>query len=103
MASMRVTEPPSRTTTWAISTPTGPAPSTIRWRGTSVMPVTSRLVHSPGSPARPGTGGMTASAPVASTMFSAVYGVPSTVTRPGPSSRPLPRMMSMPRPVAHAT
>ena len=40
--------------------------------GTSVSPVTSRSVHSPGSSRRPGTGGMTGSDPVATTMCSAV-------------------------------
>lgn len=43
-------------TAWAISTPTGLAPSTIGRRGTAFIPVASRLVQMSGSSRRPGTG-----------------------------------------------
>jgi hypothetical protein len=98
-----VTDAPNRLTAWAISTPTAPPPSTSSRRGTSVSPVTSRSVQMPGSSRSPGTSGMKASAPVATTTCRAVYVVPSTTTAPGPASRPDPRMTSMPAPRAHAT
>ena len=63
--STRVTSPPRRRTAWAISAPTGPPPRIRSRRGTSFMPVTSRLVHTPSSSRRPGTGGITGSAPLA--------------------------------------
>ena len=59
------------------------------------MAVTSRLVHTPSSSRRPGTGGMTASAPVATTTCRAVYRTSFTSTTPGPASAPLPRSRSM--------
>ena len=55
------------------------------------MPVASRLVQMPVELAQPGTGGMIASAPYASTTWSAVWRTPSTSTAPVPASRPLPR------------
>ena len=66
------TEAPIRTSAWPSSSPTGPPPSTSSRRGTSVSPVASRLVHTPSRPCRPGTGGTTASEPVASTTWRAV-------------------------------
>ena len=57
---------PGARTAWAISAPTGPPPRMSRRRGTAFMPVTSRLVHTPSSSRRPGTGGTTGSEPVAS-------------------------------------
>ena len=50
-------------TAWAISTPTGPPPSTSSRRGTSFSPVASRFVQTRRARAGPGTGGMTASEP----------------------------------------
>jgi hypothetical protein len=63
----------------------------------SVSAVASRLVHTPSSSCRPGTGGMTGSEPVAITTWSAVCSWSPTVTRPGPVSRAVPRRTSMPR------
>ena len=94
--SMTATSPPSRRTAWAISTPTGPPPRMSRRRGMDFIDVTSRLVQTPSSSRRPGTGGTTGSAPFASTTWSAVWRTPSTSTTPGPASRPLPRSRSMP-------
>ena len=88
--------PPSRRTACAISTPTGPPPRISRRRGTAFMPVASRLVQTPSSSRRPGTGGTTGSAPFARTTWSAVWRTPSTSTTPGPASRPVPRSRSMP-------
>ena len=62
--SASATSPPRRRTAWAISTPTGPPPSTSRRRGMAFMPVASRLVQTPSSSRRPGTGGMIGSAAV---------------------------------------
>ena len=45
--STSTTSPPRRRTACAISTPTAPPPSTTSRRGTAVIPVTSRLVHTP--------------------------------------------------------
>ena len=67
------------------------------------MAVTSRLVHTPSSSRRPGTGGMTGSEPVATTMCRAVCAVPSTSTTPGPARTPVPRSRSMPLPASQAT
>ena len=58
--------------------------------------VASRLVQTPSSSRRPGTGGTTGSAPFARTTWSAVWRTPSTSTTPGPASRPVPRSRSMP-------
>ena len=99
--STSTTSPPRRRTAWAISTPTGPPPRISRRRGTAVIAVTSRFVHTPSSSRRPGTGGTIGSAPVATTTCRAVCRVPSTSTAPGPASRPLPRSRSMPRSVSH--
>jgi hypothetical protein len=55
--STRTTSPPRRRTACAISTPTGPPPSTSSRRGTAFMPGTSRFVQTPSKPRRPGTGG----------------------------------------------
>ena len=82
--STSATSPPRRRTACAISTPTGPPPSTSRRRGTAFMPVTSRLVQTPSSSRRPGIGGTIGSAPFASTTCSAVWRTPSTSTTPGP-------------------
>ena len=79
---MSATSPPRRRTACAISTPTGPPPSTSSRRGTAFMPVTSRLVQMPSSSRRPGTGGMIGSAPFARTTCSAVWRSPSTSTTP---------------------
>ena len=62
--STSATSPPRRRTACAISTPTGPPPSTSSRRGTAFMPVTSRFVQMPSSSRRPGTGGTIGSAPV---------------------------------------
>ena len=94
--STSATSPPRRRTACAISTPTGPPPSTSSRRGTAFMPVTSRFVQTPSSSRRPGTGGTIGSAPVARTTCSAVWRTPSTSTTPVPASRPLPRSRSMP-------
>ncbi len=69
----------------------------------AVMAVTSRLVHTPSSSRRPGTGGMTGSEPVATTTCRAVWRTPSTSTAPGPASAPVPRSRSMPLPASQAT
>ena len=84
-ASARATSPPRRRTAWAISAPTGPPPSISRRRGTAFMPVTSRLVQTPSSSRRPGTGGMTGSEPVATTTCLAVcaHAVDLDHARPG--------------------
>ena len=42
----------------AISTPTGPPPSTSSRRGTSFSPVASRFVQTPSSSRSPGIGGI---------------------------------------------
>ena len=55
--SMSTTSPPRRRTACAISTPTGPPPSTSRRRGTAFMPVASRFVQTPSSSRRPRTAG----------------------------------------------
>ena len=70
--STSATEAPNRASACAISTPTGPPPSTSSRRGTSVTAVASRFVHTPSSSRSPGIGGITGSEPVASTMCSAV-------------------------------
>ena len=88
--------PPSRRTAWPISTPTGPPPRINRRRGISFIEVTSRLLQTPSSSRRPGTGGTTGSAPFARTIWSAVWRTPSTSTTPGPASRPVPRSRPMP-------
>ena len=72
-----------RRTACAISTPTGPPPSTSRRRGTSVRPVASRFVQMPSSSRRPGTGGITASEPVAITTWSAECGSSSDLHAAG--------------------
>ena len=82
--STSATSPPRRRTAWAISTPTGPPPRISRRRGTAVIAVTSRFVHTPSRPRRPGTGGVIGSAPVATTTCRAVWRTPSTSTAPGP-------------------
>ena len=92
--------PPSRRTTCAISTPTGPPPRISRRRGTAVIPVASRFVHTPSSADSPGIGGTIGSEPVATTMCSAVCRTPATSTAPVPSSRPVPRSRSIPRPAS---
>ena len=94
--SANATSPPSLRTAWAISTPTGPPPRMSRRRGTAFMEVASRLVQTPSIPLRPGTGGITGSAPLARTTWPAVWRTPSTSTAPGPASRPVPRSRSMP-------
>ena len=71
MPSTTATEAPMRCTACAISTPTGPPPSTSSRRGTSVSPVTSRFVQMPSTSRRPGTGGITGSDPVAITTWGA--------------------------------
>ena len=70
--STSATEPPMRATACAISTPTGPPPSTSSRSGTSFRPVASRLVHTPSSSRSPSIGGITGSEPVAITMCSVV-------------------------------
>ena len=99
--STSATSPPRRRTAWAISTPTGPPPRISRRRGTAVIAVTSRFVHTPSSPSRPGTGGTIGSEPVATTTCRAVCRTPSTSTAPVPASRPWPRSRSMPWSVSH--
>ena len=79
--STSATSPPRRRTACAISTPTGPPPSTSSRRGTAFMPVASRLVQMPSSSRRPGIGGMIGSAPLART----------TCRRCGARRRPRPR------------
>ena len=69
-----------RATACAISTPTGPPPSTSIRFGTSFSPVTSRFVHRPSSSFSPSIGGNTGSEPVEITMFLAVW--VSSPTRP---------------------
>ena len=103
MPSTSTTDAPSRALAWAISTPTGPPPSTSSRRGTSFMPVASRLVQTPSSESRPGIGGSSGSEPVEMTTWPAVYVVPSTSTAPGPVSRPSPRITSSPTLSAHLT
>jgi hypothetical protein len=98
--SASTTSPPSCCTACAISTPTGPPPSTSSRRGTAFMPVASRLVQAPSSSRKPGIGGTIGSAPLASTTCSAVYRLPSTSTTPVPASRPLPRSRSIPWPAS---
>ena len=71
MPSTRATEAPRPRTACAISTPTGPPPSTSSRRGTSLSAVTSRFVQTPSSSSRPGTGGNTGSDPVAITTWEA--------------------------------
>ena len=56
MPSTSATEAPMRRTACAISTPTGPPPSTSSRRGTSVSAVTSRFVQTPSSSRKPGDG-----------------------------------------------
>ena len=75
-------------TACAISTPTGPPPSTSSRRGTAFRPVASRLVQSPSSSRRPGIGGMNGSAPVATTTCSrgVAYAVDLDDARPGESA-----------------
>ena len=63
-------------TACAISTPTGPPPSTSMRSGTSRSPVTSRLVQIPIQLASPGIGGNVASDPVAMTMCSQEVSLP---------------------------
>ena len=74
--STTMTSPPRRRTACAISTPTGPPPSTSSRRGTAFIPVASRLVQMPCRSRSPGIGGITASEPVATTMFFAVWRTP---------------------------
>ena len=95
--------PPKRRTTWAISTPTGPPPRITSRRGTAVIDVASRLVHTPSNSPSPGIGGTNASAPLASTTWSAVYRVPLTSTAPGPASRPVPRSSAMSLSASHSS
>ena len=71
MPSTSATEAPMRWIACAISTPTGPPPSTTSRRGTSVSPVASRFVQTPSSSLRPGMGGITGSDPVAITTWAA--------------------------------
>ncbi len=93
--------PPSRRTACAISTPTGPPPRISSRRGTAVIAVASRLVQTPSSSRSPGIGGITGSAPLARTTWSAVWRTPSTSTTPRPASRPVPRSRSMPLSASH--
>ena len=69
--------------------------------GTAFIPVASRFVHTPSSSSSPGIGGMNGSAPVATTMCSAVWRTPSTSTAPGPASFPVPRSSLMPASSSH--
>jgi hypothetical protein len=64
--------------------------------GISVSAVTSRFVQWPVS-ARPGIGGMTASAPVATTIASVSSERPSASTRRGPVISPRALMTVIPR------
>jgi hypothetical protein len=93
--SSRTTSAPKRRNAWASSTPTAPPPSTSRRRGTDVIAVASRLVQTPSSSRRPGTGGTIGSEPVATTTCSAVCLTPSTSTTPVPASRALARSSVM--------
>ena len=54
--SVMTTSPPSRRTTWPISTPTGPPPRITRRRGTAFMEVASRLPQMPSRSRRAGDG-----------------------------------------------
>jgi hypothetical protein len=76
--------------------PTGPPPTTTALSGISVRSVASLFVQNPAS-AKPGIGGTTASAPVATTIASVVRTRSPTVTRPGPSIRPVSLKTATPR------
>ena len=99
---------PSPRIACAISQPTTPPPSTISRRGAFSAFVTSRLVHGCAS-RRPGTGGIVAVVPVASTTAWFAVSVrvsPSgvvTSTVLGPASRPCPRTDATPAPSSHAS
>ena len=56
--STTTTSPPSRRTACAISAPTGPPPRMTRRCGIAFIDVTSRLVQTPSSSRKPGTGGI---------------------------------------------
>ena len=96
---------PIRRSACAISTPTGPPPSTSSLSGSSpgLKPVTSRFVQTPSSSRSPSIGGITGSEPVAITMSAAVWVSPPTSIVPGATIRPSPRMMSIPFSCAHLT
>ena len=97
---------PYRAKTWAISTPVGPAPRTIRLLGSSRVLVASRLVHGriPSSPSMSGT---VECEPTATTIDRAlrIRCSPSAVTAtlPGPSMRADPRMTTAPSPSSPRT
>ena len=92
----------------AISTPTGPPPSTSRLCGTSLAAVALRLSHGSAS-WRPSMGGMAAVLPVARTTATRALSVRtapsllSTSTRRSPASRPRPRMRSTFTDSSHCT
>ena len=105
---MSVTSAPSPRQAVAISQPTTPPPTISSRPGTSFALVASRGVHGSIS-RRPGIGGTAASEPVqTATACRAVsrVSVPSaavTTTVRSPSSRPAPRIRSMPAWCTHVT